>query len=238
MADIKRFGERAVLVNLEQRIDQDINERVIRLAEDLRQALPTAIQYTIPAYCSLTIRYDPQQNSFSQISAIIEDLLEQDKGESRPAHRQLIIPVCYDPPFGLDIEALCREKGMRMEELISQHTETCYRVFMLGFLPGFVYMGRLADALQCKRKNTPRLRVPARSVAIAGFQTGIYPSEAPGGWHIIGRTPLLPMQPQEKDPFLFRAGDQVQFQSVSLTAYREIEEQIKEGSYTLKISYG
>lgn len=238
MPEIKRFGDRGILVNFAQQIDPDINELVIQLDEDLRQSLPNEIQYTIPAYCSLTIQYDPDLISFAAIKSTLSELLNQEK---RPAtvsqHREITVPVCYDVSLGWDLAELSQELDLSIEGLIKLHTTQIYRVYMLGFLPGFVYMGKLPTALQCRRKTTPRLRVPQGSVAIAGFQTGIYPSEGPGGWNIIGQTPLPPLRPRRSDPFLFRAGDQVRFEDISLAEYGEITKQLEAGTYELKIAY-
>ena len=237
MIEIKQFGDQGLLVSFEQRIDPTINDKVIELSEAVLAHFSSAIRFTIPAYCSLTIQYDPKLVSFQSLSENIHLLLNQSSAEQVRKTRQVEVPVCYDPVFGLDIDEFCQSKAWQAAELVRRHAEPTYRVYMLGFLPGFVYMGKLPDALQCKRRNTPRLRVPERSVAIAGSQTGVYPSEAPGGWHIIGRTPLALMRPQEEESFLFRAGDQVRFKPISLKQYQEIERQISKGQYEIGISY-
>ena len=210
---------------------------MIALSEAVRTQFSAAIRFVIPAYCSLTIQYDPGLVSFQVLSSHIHRLFKKGKGDQARKTRHLVVPVCYDPVFGLDIEDFCQTKAWETAELIRRHVEPLYRVYMLGFLPGFVYMGKLPETLQCKRRSTPRLRVPERSVAIAGAQTGIYPSEAPGGWHIIGRTPLALMRPQEEEGFLFKAGDQVQFKSITLEQYQEIEVQVEQGLYVLETSY-
>ncbi len=238
MVEIKRFGDRGILVNFEQRIDSGINEQVIKLSESLLEKYSSNILYTIPAYCSLTIQYDPKQLSFAQLSKCIEELLISRKAQSPSSlRRQIEIPVCYDPQFGLDLQDISRTKGLSIEALVSEHTRPTYRVYMLGFLPGFVYMGKLPSSLICQRRSDPRVRVPQQSVAIAGAQTGIYPSEAPGGWNILGRTPLPLLLPNQPDPFLFRAGDQVRFNAIDLVQYHKIEEQATASNYELKVSY-
>lgn len=237
MIEIKPFGNQGLLVNFEQKIDPDINDKVIALSEAVLAQFSSAIHYTIPAYCSLTIQYDPKLVSFQSLSDNIHRLCKEEKNDQVRKTRQLVIPVCYDPVFGLDMEEFCQSKGWQAADLVRMHSELTYRVYMLGFLPGFVYMGKLPEALQCKRKSTPRLRVPERSVAIAGAQTGIYPSEAPGGWHIIGRTPLALTRPEEEEGFLFKAGDQVQFKPITLKQYQEIEMQITQGQFVIETSY-
>ena len=133
------------------------------------------------------------------------------------------IPVCYELPYALDLQALSEEKGMATKKIIDLHTSQTYKVYMLGFMPGFTFMGKIVPALACKRKLNPRLQVPASSVGIAGFQTGIYPTTSPGGWQILGRTPLKIFNPQKENPFLFQAGDEVTFYSITKETFLSIE---------------
>ena len=238
MPEIIRFGDRGILVNFEQKIEAEINEQVIRLSEDLLHQHGDSLLYTIPAYCSLTIQYDPKRTNFKALSGSITSLLNRTTSPATSSHRKIEVPVCYDTTFGLDMVEVCANKGINSATLITEHTKPTYRVYMLGFLPGFVYMGKLSQSLWCTRRRDPRLLVPPESVAIAGAQTVIYPSEAPGGWNIIGRTPLPLIQPDAEEPFLFKAGDLVNFKAISLQEYHEIEEQVKTGIYNLKVSYG
>ena len=238
MLEIKRFGDRGILVNFEQRIEAEINQQVIQLSERLLAEYPNGILYTIPAYCSLTIQYDLQLLSFTQLSESIEAFVNRPMNKEEEKLRKLEIPVCYHPDFGLDLDTVCEQKGLSPERLIEEHTKPYYRVYMLGFLPGFVYMGKLSELLSCKRRSDPRLRVPQQSVAIAGEQTGIYPSEAPGGWNIIGRTPLPLIDPKKSEPFLFKAGDKVRFKAIGVTEFQRIEAAVSNGSYEIKVSHG
>ena len=202
------YGDSAILINFEQRIDADINAQVSALTRSIEAANIDGITFCIPAYCSLTVGYDPSILHYEQWSQILQSLINsvQTKVEQKEV-RKLQIPVCYDLAFAIDMEEVQRQKDLSVEEIINLHESTTYRVYMLGFLPGFAYMGRLPEALYVKRKTTPRLRVPAQSVGLAGFQTGIYPSIAPGGWQIIGKTPLKTFDGRKENPFLFQAGD-------------------------------
>ncbi len=238
MLEIKRYGDRGILVNFEQRIAAEINQQVIQLSERLIAKHGAGLLYTIPAYCSLTIQYDPRLLSFDQLSKSIEELVRTPMDKVETNVRRLEIPVCYDPDFGLDLDSICQSKGLSAEQLIKEHTGPHYRVYMLGFLPGFVYMGKLSEILTCKRRSDPRLRVPQQSVAIAGEQTGIYPSEAPGGWNIIGRTPLPLIDPKKPEPFLFRAGDLVQFKAIDRAQFQRIEQAVTEGDYEIQVTHG
>lgn len=223
MMHFQPYGDRALLINFEQKIDPEINAAVIDLERAVTAGHIPGITFCIPAYCSLTVGYDPGVLSFEELCQKIRDLnIEGQKKELKPP-RSLHIPVCYEEPYALDFAEVCQQTGLSREEVIDLHTRTHFRVYMLGFLPGFAYMGRLPEALFCPRKTTPRLRVPAQSVGLAGFQTGIYPSEAPGGWQIIGRTPLKVFDGAQEDPFLFRPGDEVVFEAISAAEFERIE---------------
>lgn len=228
----KAFGDRAILIELEQKIDPRVNEQVIQIDRALRSAQFPGVTFSIPAYCSLTIGYDPSVTTFEGLRETIRSLAEQIEHHHPEAQgRTLRIPVCYQSPHALDMEEVARHTGLRQADIIDRHVSCRYRVYMLGFLPGFPYMGRLPEQLACPRKATPRLRVPARSVGLAGFQTGIYPSEGPGGWQIIGRTPLPVFDKDKETPFLFQPGDHVKFYPVSKAKFEEIEGQIANGTF-------
>ena len=159
---------------------------------------------------------------------VIEQIIanQLDNSTDRPAQkaaRQLKIPVCYELPYALDLLELSKAKGLSVDKIIELHTSQTYKVYMLGFMPGFTFMGKIVPALACKRKLNPRLQVPASSVGIAGFQTGIYPTTSPGGWQILGRTPLKIFNPQKENPFLFQAGDEVTFYSITKETFLSIE---------------
>lgn len=223
------YGDRALLINFEQKIDPLINDVVVALKNAIEQAKIDGITYFIPAYCSLTIGYKPEQITYPILAKVIEqiganDLLANSIDGIGQNTRQLTVPVCYEMPYALDLESLASEKGISVEQIIKIHTSHFFKVYMLGFLPGFVFMGKVPEILRCNRKVTPRLRVPASSVGIAGFQTGIYPTESPGGWQIIGRTPWKIFNPNKEEPFAFRAGDEVRFQAISKEAFLNFED--------------
>ncbi len=135
-------------------------------------------------------------------------------------------------------EEVRKQTGLSPKSIIEIHTSITFQVYMLGFLPGFVYMGSLPESLSCARKPKPRLRVPPRSVGLAGLQTGIYPSEAPGGWQIIGKTPLNIFDGKNENPFLFKAGDQVKFHAISTKAHLKFELKVESGSFNIEEIYG
>jgi len=234
-----RFGENALLLNFEQKIEEAVHQQVIELSTAIKLANLPSVTFTIPAYCSLTVGYDASVMDYDTICLLIENLAKVDKNEVKDkASRQLSIPACYDKEFGLDLVDLAKVKKLNLKEIIELHSSTTYKVFMLGFLPGFTYMGKLAKELYCKRKEEPRLKVPASSIGLAGTQTGIYPSDAPGGWQIIGRTPLPIFDAQKENPFLFQAGDSVQFHSITKREYASIQNDIATTSFNWQTIYG
>jgi len=218
----KRYGDSALLIELEQKIDPDINDKIFELTRALEKLPVGGIRFCIPAYSSLVIGFDPVKTSFSKLCENITNLSLHQKQKRQ--QRNITIPVCYEKDYAPDLEWLSQEKGIPPGELARIHYSTMYRVFMLGFLPGFAYMGLLPRQLQCERKPIPRKRVPVGSVGLAGLQTGIYPSESPGGWQIIGRTPLRLFDSEKEPHFLFQQGDLVIFQPISAEEFLKYEQ--------------
>ena len=227
--NIQPYGDQALLINFEQKIDPAINAAVIALKKAIEIAEVIGITYMIPAYCSLTVGYNRGIIDYKTLIKIIEQIADNQlqiptHGTPQNGIRQLKIPVCYELPYALDLAELSKTKGLTIKKIIELHTCQTYKVYMLGFMPGFTFMGKIVPALECKRKLNPRLDVPASSVGIAGFQTGIYPTTSPGGWQILGRTPLKIFNPQKENPFLFRAGDEVTFYPITIKEFKEIEQ--------------
>ncbi len=206
---LKPLGDSSILIQLGDAIDPALNQRVHALSA-LLQTSPAVIE-TVPAYCTVLVHYDPLTTTYNQIKNIIEGKISLlDESTHRPS-RRLEIPVLYGNASGLDFESVATTLALSPSELIRLHSEREYTVYMMGFTPGFPYLGILNEKLTMPRMSTPRTRVPAGSVAIAGSQTGIYPVDSPGGWHIIGHTPLKLFDPTSKNPFLFSPGDTVKF---------------------------
>ncbi|MEL6253907.1 MAG: 5-oxoprolinase subunit PxpB [Bacteroidota bacterium] len=228
---IQTYGDRALLVSFEQKIDVEVNEAVIALNEWILAEEIKGLKYTVPAYCSLTLAYDPSLLEKEELMEKISVFDQYYKGQKRKSGRYLQIPVCYEDNFALDKEEVILQTGLSWKEVLNIHTQTRFRVFMLGFLPGFTYMGKLPQVLFCKRRKEPRFRVPKSSVGLAGFQTGIYPSVAPGGWQLIGKTPLEIFDSARPDPFLFHAGDELHFYPIDLSTFKEIEKKVVEKEF-------
>jgi inhibitor of KinA len=219
MIEIREFGDAALLINFEQKIDKSIHT-LVKSYSQLLEKLP-AVTYQIPAYCSITVAFDKTQTTFEEFKTKIEDL-EVDSSEMKSTSQIIEIPVCYETEFAADMEELSKDLKISPDEIISLHTSETYEVYMMGFLPGFPYLGKLPKALECKRKSTPRKQVKAGSVGLAGSQTGIYPSAAPGGWQLIGQTPLKIFNPAEREAFHLKMGDRIKFKSISGEEFKNI----------------
>lgn len=205
----KPLGDSAVLVQLGDEINPLINQRVHALNALLQNI--TGIVETIPAYCTLLVHYDAINFSFDQIKTLIQEKIDQIDDSIHKTPHRLEVPVRYGNASNSDIEIIASSKNISVADIIRIHSEKEYRVYMMGFTPGFPYMGILDERLNMPRLQTPRTLVQAGSVAIAGSQTGIYPLDSPGGWHIIGWTPLKLFDPTSDTPFLFSPGDIVKF---------------------------
>lgn len=216
---IAAIGDSALVVLFEARIDPAINVRAIRLAEALERSQIEGMHDVVPAYRSVAVYFDPLRTNYDVLIDRIEREAARPDEAGRDNREVVEIPVCYGGLFGPDLEGVASFAGLSEQEVIARHTSVTYRVFMLGFVPGFAYMGIVDERIAAPRHRTPRVRVPKGSVGIAGAQTGVYPAETPGGWQLIGRTPLDPFDPRRPEPFLMRAGDAVRFAAIERGEY-------------------
>lgn len=204
-------GDQAILIELGKEISPKINQQVHYLGHLLEKRGQLGIKEIIPSYSSLLIYYDPAQISFREVSALVQNLLH----EKRPKESNPLIikeiPVVYGGEYGPDIEFVAQAHGLTVEEVIKWHTSQTYLVYVVGFSPGFAAMGTVPENIQTPRLPTPRTKVPAGSVGIGGKQTGIYAVESPGGWRLIGRTPLTLFDLNNDPPSFFKAGDYARF---------------------------
>jgi inhibitor of KinA len=212
-------GDAALVLEFPQRIDAGINSRAAALAGRLQRRCGGAIRDAVVGYASVTVYFDPLIVDAAWMEAEMR-LVAADRAEAvAGAGMQIDIPVCYGGEFGPDLADVAAYGGLTGDEVIARHLEATYRVYLVGFVPGFAYMASVDASIAAPRRAAPRPSVPAGSVAIAGPQTGIYPSVTPGGWNIIGRTPVKPYDPSRQNPFLLRTGDTVRFRAVSREAY-------------------
>ena len=220
---IEPLGDCALLVRLGDRIDDGLNRRAHALAALLSKSHLPGVGDVSAAFASVCIRYDPgawadpvtAQSPYQRLSAAIVELIRSTRTSAslprQSTERPFEIPVCYGGHYGADIEVVAAQAGIDNNEVIARHSAGAYRVAMLGFMPGFAYLTGLDPALHTPRRATPRTRVPAGSVAIGAAQTGIYPRELPGGWQLIGRTPLILFDPGRAQPALLSPGQSVRF---------------------------
>lgn len=205
------LGDSAILVRLGDEIDFGVNQRVHALADLIGFSQVDGVIETVPGYAALLVHYDPLVLSYSQVRDFVRGKVFQAEETVVRKPRQIQVPVRYGGEYGVDLESVARHLRVQAGDVIRLHTQRTYTVYMMGFTPGFPYMGKLDDALVMPRLETPRTRVPAGTVAIAGSQTGIYPVVSPGGWQLIGWTPLNLFDPRSDAPFLFAPGDEVKF---------------------------
>jgi KipI family sensor histidine kinase inhibitor len=215
-------GDSAIVVELEARVAPEVNARAIRLADAVQAAAIAGVRDVVPTYRSVAVFFDPLRTDYRGLVEWLEgraDQLAEAPIEERPA---ITVPVCYEGELGPDLAAVAAFANMSPQDVIAIHAGATYRVFMLGFMPGFAYMGVLDPRIAMPRRSTPRVRVPCGAVGIAGSQTGIYPAETPGGWQLVGRTPLKPFDVTRPAPFLFQPGDAVRFVPIERDEYDRV----------------
>jgi KipI family sensor histidine kinase inhibitor len=210
--NIRQCGDSMLLVELDAAIDPVINERAILLASRLRARAARGVRDVAAGYCTVGVHFDPLQIDLAALEHAIETECASLAALENIAERPVIeIPVIYGGASGPDLESVAANTGCSVDEVISRHTARTYRVYMLGFVPGFAYMGRVDPSIASPRHRVPRERVPAGSVGIAGLQTGVYPVDSPGGWQLIGHTTTVMFDAGRERPSLLSAGDLVRF---------------------------
>ncbi|WP_340202016.1 5-oxoprolinase subunit PxpB [Ascidiimonas sp. W6] len=227
----KEFGEHAILIEWPSLIKEEILTHILSYQKLLKNILSTKKFEYVPSYTSLAIIDIEKQLNASEMIHLIEnlDIKIDDKIELKRTLWKL--PVCYEDRFASDLNYVCEEKGLSKEELINLHTGSVYTVYCMGFLPGFMYLGGLADRLHLKRRSSPRTSVPSGSVGIGGSQTGIYPQESPGGWNLIGNCPVQLFNSSHNPPCFVTVGDRIQFYSISEQEYEFLKIKVQTGIY-------
>ncbi len=215
--EIKRLGDQALVVEFEATISKEIHLEVMSYYHYFQENQETWMTDIIPAYNSLTLVYDPAQISFSEIGDRLSNIR---LNKFQPAGFTAHIPVCYE--LSMDKELFCQSTQLDWEEIIRIHLEEEYLIYMMGFLPGFLYMGDVDKKIQLPRKKEPRKKVEKGAVGIADAQTGIYSMDSPGGWNIIGRTPVSLFDPGASSTFPLEVGDKVLFQRITLNEFNLI----------------
>jgi KipI family sensor histidine kinase inhibitor len=224
-------GDKALAVELGDSITPEINRKVRDLLVAIEsQEIPGLVDL-VPTYRSLLVYYDPLRLSLSDLEERLTALEQKLDQAPFKAPRVLEIPTLYGGDYGPDIGEVAEHNGLAPEEVIQIHSGAEYLVYMMGFTPGFPYLGGMSERIATPRLQTPRTAIPAGSVGIAEQQTGVYPIESPGGWQLIGRTPVQLFDPQRDPPVVVTAGDYVRFVPITEEAYHDIQQQVLAGSY-------
>lgn len=223
-----------MLIEWPEEIDSGILMDIIVLRKLITDELAEIILDTVPAYQSLTVFFDTSKISYSAVVKKIKSIYQSSDKTIDLERRLWKIPVCYDQKFGIDLEEMAEKLNRDIGEIIRIHSAAVYDVYFFGFLPGFIYLGGLPEEIHYGRKAKPRQKIEKGAVGIADAQTGIYPVESPGGWNIIGNTPVYLFDVTQDPPCAIKPGDRIQFTSVDIKTYKEIQKQIKSGNYTIE----
>lgn len=224
-------GDSALNLEFAKTISARTSSLIRAAAQTLAQDPIRGVRETVPTFCSLMVVYDPCVIGFDELVEKIGGKLRNLSSCDTQVRRICVIPVCYGGDFGPDMATVMEHSGLDEEAVVRIHTQHDYLIDMLGFLPGFAYLGGLDERLHTPRLTVPRTAIPAGSVGIGGAQTGIYPLESPGGWQIIGRSPVRPYDPNREQPILYSAGEYLRFSPITPEQYATIEAQIAAGEY-------
>lgn len=226
MTDVRvaAAGDCAWLIELPDRLDAAVNARAIAIADSIECARLPSVTDIVVGFRTVMVHVDPFGDRPDDLATRLQSLAAAPAGVAPPQGPLVRVPVCYDTPYALDLDDVAAFGGCTPDEVVALHVAQEYRVYVVGFVPGFAYMARVDPRLAVPRRSSPRLKVPAGSVAVAAGQTGVYPAPTPGGWHVIGRTPIKPYDPGRDEPFLFRPGCRVRFHQIGGAEYRRTTE--------------
>ncbi len=223
-ANFRITGDCGLLVEYGEAIDPAVNQKVRSMAIAVQNNMPGGVIEIIPTYRSILICYDPSITNPSLLKETLTDLESTLAEIEIPPPKVVKIPVCYGEEFGPDIEHVAQSHNLSSQAVIDLHSEPEYLIYMVGFTPGFPFLGGLPEVLHTPRLKTPRRLVPEGSVGIANGQTGVYPIASPGGWQLIGKTPLRLFAPERSNPFLYQAGDRIRFKPISPRDYQRLSD--------------
>lgn len=231
--DIRFINEQTIMIYFENEITEVTYQNVMSMMRWISEKNISAVQDIVPSYRAILIYFDDQVISASKLIENLELTKFDDKNiiDVKQHKRIIKIPVRYGGEFGPDIEEVAEYNQISTKQVIEKHTDRPYLIYMLGFMPGFPYLGGLDESLHTPRRNEPRLKIKAGSVGIANNQTGLYPLDSPGGWQIIGRTPVIVFSSKRNPMTLYKAGDWIQFYEIDENEYKQIEKDISEGKF-------
>lgn len=223
-----------MLIEWPHKIDPSILEEIISFQSIIESQLGDVITETVNAYNSLTLIFKEEAISMSDLKDKVIHIHRSGIAKKEKRKRTWKIPVCYHEEFGIDLQEIARAKKCSVSDIIDMHTSPRYLVYFTGFLPGFLYLGGLPSTLVIPRKSSPRLQIIKGAVAIGGQQTGIYPSQSPGGWNIIGNSPLEFFDPSQDPPCFSEAGDYLKFYAIDKATHQKIKEEVEEGRFEIE----
>jgi len=231
-------GDASLLVEFGKEINPEINRKIAATVQLMREQHIEGVVDVIPSFCALLINYDPRVIGYEEIKDRIRNLLKVEIKAGDERKKVFEIPVCYGGEFGPDIVTIAEHAGLTEEEVIEIHSSRDYLIYMLGFLPGFCYLGGLDERIFTPRLASPRLKIDAGSVGIGGSQTGIYPLDSPGGWQLMGKTPVKTYDPDREVPILVEAGDYIRFVPIDEEEFYRIKELVDKNEYQVVIHEG
>jgi KipI family sensor histidine kinase inhibitor len=232
----KAAGDMSIVVEFENEISEKVNSKVRSMCLAIEKSMLTGIEEVIPTYRSLLVNYNPLEIRGDSLIEKLKDIENRLEEIKIPKPKVVEIPTLYGDDFGPDLKFVANYNNLSIEEVIKIHSRGKYLIYMLGFTPGFPYLGGMSEKIATPRLENPRTRIPAGSVGIAGSQTGIYPVESPGGWRLIGRTPLKLFNPDHQPPFLLQAGDYLKFTAIDEEEFYRIKDQVEKNQYHVKTS--
>ena len=231
-------GDSSILIEFGKEISPEINRKITSTVQMMKEQHIEGVVDVIPAFCSLLINYDPRVISYGEIKERLKKLVRFEVKTGEERKRIWEIPVCYGGEYGPDIANIAEHAGLTEEEVIRIHSSRDYLIYMLGFLPGFCYLGGLDERIHTPRLANPRIKINAGSVGIGGSQTGIYPLDSPGGWQLMGMTPVKTYDPKREVPILVEAGDYIRFVPVDEDEFKRIKELADKDEYQCVVHEG
>lgn len=228
-------GDSSVFVEFGNSISPDINAKIRNMVRAIEAAEIQGISELVPTYRSIQVLYDPIKIGYDDLIGRLKELESSISEGTAGDYRIVEIPTLYGGEYGPDLEFVAEHNGITADEVVKIHTSTDYLLYMLGFTPGFSYLGGMSEKIATPRLKTPRTKIPAGSAGIAGAQTGIYPIDSPGGWQLIGRTPVKMYDPIGDPPILLKAGDYVRFTSITEEEYLDIQKKVEDRTYNVNI---
>lgn len=229
----KPFGKKAILIEWQSIIDDKILDDILLFKEKITSTEKTEIVDIIQAYNSLTVVYKNYIFNFDDKVHQLKQVYTSTLKKGKANNFQWEIPVCYDVEFGIDLEEISQKSNLEIDAIIQLHSSALYKIYFIGFLPGFLYLGGLDSKIYFDRKPNPRLNVPKGAVGIGGKQTGVYPNNSAGGWNIIGKTPVDFFDVEKENPCFAKPGDFIKFKSISLDEFYQLEKEVQEKTYQL-----